>query len=425
MRIIRITLFIIILNLSFLINNSFSQWIQQQSGTNRHLWSVSFVNINTGIAVGFGGVILRTTNAGINWIQQTYSDTNNLYGVHMINVNNGIAVGRAGTIIKTTNSGINWIGPIQSPTNDYLYDVFFINEQTGFSIGSVIIKTTNGGSNWNLVNNVPIYGTYLYDITFFNSNIGFTVGEEWPSNMSTVIRTTNGGENWVRLGGIPGLGMWFFCVAFANVNTIVAGGDAGFLIRSTDQGISWNYQFVGGNTLRGIVFPNSNIGYAVGGTGRIVKTTNSGVNWAIQSSGINNHLQSVSFSDTLNGTVVGHFGTILRTTNGGVSNIKLVNSKLPNGFYLSQNYPNPFNSSTIIEFGIPKSSKVQLIIYDLLGRHITTLIDDELQKGNYKVIFYLEESNNLTLSESLTSGIYFYRLASNKYISIKKFIIIK
>lgn len=92
---------------------------------------------------------------------------------------------------------------------------------------------------------------------------------------------------------------------------------------------------------------------------------------------------------------------------------------LPEEFILYQNYPNPFNPSTKIKFAIPSSisaSLVSLKIYDVLGSEITTLINDFLTSGIYEVEFD---------GSKLPSGIYFYRLQSDGFSSVKKFVLLK
>jgi hypothetical protein len=85
-------------------------------------------------------------------------------------------------------------------------------------------------------------------------------------------------------------------------------------------------------------------------------------------------------------------------------------------FYLSQNYPNPFNPSTVIEFSIPKTSEVNLTIYNFLGQKVVTLINKELPSGTYNIRF--DASN-------YSSGVYFYTLKTNNYIMTKKMILLK
>jgi len=85
-------------------------------------------------------------------------------------------------------------------------------------------------------------------------------------------------------------------------------------------------------------------------------------------------------------------------------------------FSLSQNYPNPFNPSTKIKFAIPKSSFVNLKVYDVLGNEIATLVDEYKLAGKYEVEFN---------ASALPSGVYFYQLKAGKYTATKKMILLK
>ena len=94
---------------------------------------------------------------------------------------------------------------------------------------------------------------------------------------------------------------------------------------------------------------------------------------------------------------------------------------LPTEFKLEQNYPNPFNPSTTIKYSIPnvgneKFRSVQLIIYDILGREVTTLVNKEQKSGNYEVKFD---------ARNLSSGIYFYRINAGKFFETKKLLLLK
>lgn len=90
-------------------------------------------------------------------------------------------------------------------------------------------------------------------------------------------------------------------------------------------------------------------------------------------------------------------------------------TEIPNRFNLNA-YPNPFNLSTTIRFSIPKDDYVHLVIYDLLGKEIRVIVDEEKSVGSYKVIF--DASN-------LPSGLYFYRLQSSEYSETKKLLLLK
>ena len=92
-------------------------------------------------------------------------------------------------------------------------------------------------------------------------------------------------------------------------------------------------------------------------------------------------------------------------------------NELPKEFSLSQNYPNPFNPSTIIKYALGGRQLVTLKVFDLLGREVTMLVNEEKPAGNYEVEF--------SINGRLASGIYFYRLQAGSYVETKKMIYLK
>lgn len=96
-------------------------------------------------------------------------------------------------------------------------------------------------------------------------------------------------------------------------------------------------------------------------------------------------------------------------------------SKAPASFSLRQNYPNPFNSETIIEYSLPKESQVKIAIYNILGQRVKTLVDQR-QAGGYKKVIWdgKNEKGNV-----VSSGIYFYRMETEKFVQSKKMLILK
>lgn len=99
-----------------------------------------------------------------------------------------------------------------------------------------------------------------------------------------------------------------------------------------------------------------------------------------------------------------------------ITDLDEISSSVPVEFRLEQNYPNPFNPTTTIQFALPKRSEVKLKIYDLLGREVATLLDKELQPGEYKVTFE---------AQGLQSGIYFYRIEASGFVQTGKLTLLK
>ncbi len=91
-------------------------------------------------------------------------------------------------------------------------------------------------------------------------------------------------------------------------------------------------------------------------------------------------------------------------------------SEIPTKYTLYQNYPNPFNPSTIINYSIPKRSNIIIRVYDIIGREMATLLNEEKDAGNYSVKFD---------GSKLSSGIYFYQLRSGNFVETKKLLLMK
>lgn len=198
-------------------------------------------------------------------------------------------------------------------------------------------------------------------------------------------------------------------------------------MRTTDGGQNWVPQQSGTTMdLWGVSFSDADNGFAVGNWGTILRTTDGGQNWLNQRGITGNHFSSVSAVDPSTAIAVANFGTIVKTTNGGATFIEQENNQTqPSEFLLSQNYPNPFNPRTTIPYTIPlderrEAKNVTLIVYDVLGTEVATLVDEEKSPGNYEVEF-----ESTIGSHQLASGIYFYQLKAGDYISTKKMILMK
>lgn len=94
----------------------------------------------------------------------------------------------------------------------------------------------------------------------------------------------------------------------------------------------------------------------------------------------------------------------------------IVNNKIPSAFRLYQNYPNPFNPVTTIRFDLPEASFTKLTVYDILGREVKTLVKEQMDAGNHEVRWN---------GTNYSSGLYFFKLSTERYSETKKMILIK
>lgn len=96
--------------------------------------------------------------------------------------------------------------------------------------------------------------------------------------------------------------------------------------------------------------------------------------------------------------------------------ITQISTEIPEKFELYQNFPNPFNPSTLIRYDLAKNSDVNIVVYDLLGRQVASLVNQKQNAGRYQVSFD---------GASLASGIYFYKIVTQEYVQVKRMLLIK
>lgn len=139
----------------------------------------------------------------------------------------------------------------------------------------------------------------------------------------------------------------------------------------------------------------------------------------VQGNGTSNSLHEYSFVDAQ--LAAGTYAYRLKQIdNGGATKYSSeaeVTIAVPKVFALSQNYPNPFNPTTMIEFTVPEDGMTTLKVYDILGKEVATLVNENLQAG----IIHQTSFN----ASRLSSGMYFYRLETNSASLVKKLVLLK
>ncbi|MFZ4591317.1 MAG: YCF48-related protein [Ignavibacteria bacterium] len=171
-----------------------------------HILDFQFFDSLNGYASG-NNKFAKTTNGGLNWSVSTIQSSGQIY---FVNQNTGWTLsypGGGSNILKTTDAGSSW--QIQYTTTNFrtLYDVFFVDANTGYTSGyrHCIYKTTDGGINW-ISQYEQASANGLYSIYFINANTGWAVGDYYAATNTNTYYTTNGGTNWVNTSGIAGSG---------------------------------------------------------------------------------------------------------------------------------------------------------------------------------------------------------------------------
>lgn len=283
-------------------------WQPQFVGTqfNHQLKNVDFINATTGWAVGYGGLIRRTTDGGVTWSQQVSGGGETLYCVSFVNANTGWVSGTYGELRKTTNGGASW--STQTPaTPAHGWAVFALNSTTAWQAGSsgMLGRTTNGVT-WTGREGLPTgnrdYG--MTDIQFADANTGWALsGGNWSA------RTTDGGVSWTRMNTLTTRTL--NKLDFISATTGWAVGENGTIIKTTDGGVRWVVQDSGTTEwLSGVSFVDANTGWVVGSNGLILHTTNGGTTWESEFSNTTTTLTDVDFVDAQHGWIVGSNGNI-------------------------------------------------------------------------------------------------------------------
>ncbi|MBA4252159.1 MAG: hypothetical protein C0425_09495 [Chlorobiaceae bacterium] len=405
------------------VNNNSSQAIvrvtnaQQQNNNNGAVWSnvggvpsnESVQSINNdaqgNMIVGtVGGNIYRQSN---NTLSQINSSMDVDFVWSLATANNGNIVAATEKGVFTSVDGSNWTN-----TGIFGIDVRSIvktasGELFAATWGFGIYRSIDNGMSWSVANG----GLTSMLIT---SVVQAPNGKLFAASFDGgVFRSDDNGNNWNKLNfefeKVYSLGV-------TSNNIIIAGTFGDGVYRSVDNGSSWMKTAEGltSDHIYSIQVDSRNNIFVNTYTGGIFESKNNGLNWT--SAGLTRFGVSSMISNNSDNTfyVGTSSGSIMKRVDGTTSTKEEID--VPTEFELKQNYPNPFNPSTKIEFSVANKEAVSLIVYNILGQQVRTLINEELQAGKYSVTFD---------AQGLASGVYIYNLRSKSANYSKKMILQK
>jgi photosystem II stability/assembly factor-like uncharacterized protein len=293
------------------------RWRPLASGTTARLNAVAGTSTAKLLAVGDGGVVVRSANptsATPTWnLPSQTATTENLYGVALTTANFAYAVGANGVIIKASVAN-NTPWTLQtSNTNATLRHVFFKGNgtaDTGYAVGDggVVVKTVNGGTLWTVIASGTTEHLYALYMSGTSSDTVYAVGAA-----GTVRKTTAGGH-WSDRATPQELN----AVVHYSASTAFAAGDSGVILRSQNGGASWRAQASGVTTRLNGLYTNGARVWAVGDNGVIRRSTNptsAVTTWSALASGVTEKLNAVWFTSNDDfGYVVGDNGLVLKTS---------------------------------------------------------------------------------------------------------------
>lgn len=391
-------------------------------------------------------------------------------GNYLLSYNGDLYFANNEDIYKTTDEGNTWVnltnGFVQSPGNANInIQIAGSNIFVGtFTIG--VFMSPDNGSTWQMDTtglegsynthliytdgtnifssfDYPTYGFYMKTAapgpwTRINSNLigsgyGYHVKGMTKINNTLyaatrnngIYESTDDGVTWIQKtnSGLPSPVDGQFADRLLNIGPDLFVSTDNGIYKSTDQAESWTrvdqgfavWDQFGTVQIWALYTDGNNLYASVAQDDSAYVSTDEGNTWSDISSGLHHRIKSFSIHNgTLYATQWDLDSSFIRFD--GALEVEKEEGVIPHVFILSQNYPNPFNPSTKIKFSLPFNSYVSLKVFDALGKEVAELINEELTQGEYTTEFN---------AKNLSSGIYYYRLTTDKFVETKKMLLLR
>lgn len=391
--------------------NGVQQWVKRYNRGQDQAEAIALDSLRNiyvgGVAGGDLTVIKYNPNGDSLWVRSYYSGSSAGFEAMAVDLAGNVYLAGWDSnefdwlIVKFNSEGeFRWARTFNGPGNgsDYPKSITIDDSSNVFVTGYV---WRNNSANFATIkydsSGVQMWVSY-YDnasaraISVDKLSNSFVTGVQ-AQNITTIKYNLSGVQEWVRNFNGPGNSYDMPCciklddsanVYITGYATVIAPWNTDYVtIKYNSLGIQqWLIYYHGNNY-------NQATGLAVDKIGNVY-VTGSSVGLG------NNDYATIKYSQTVG--------------------VQQISTEVPSRFKLHQNYPNPFNPNTKIKFEVSKFSNVKLIVFDIIGREIETLLNDELRPGVYEVIFN---------GYGLSSGIYYCKIISAEYSEIKKMLLIK
>jgi hypothetical protein len=403
----------LILNSAFYIQNSQAQWVQMPNGMGVDK-SVAAFGANSGyIFAGLKNVgVYRSADNGLNWTNAGMTNST----VHALaTINNIILAGPQDItevgmgIYRSTNNGDSWTST--NMTNQNVWDIVISGSNifAGSTYSGVYLSTNNGAS-WT---QTALNNKHVFSLAILGSNIFAGTID------SGIYISSNNGTSWTETSFNHGL--WVYSLATIG-NNIYAGTDSNGVYLSTNNGTTWTQTALNNQSILSIITMGNNI-FAGTDINCVYLSTNNGASWTLKNQGLSSVTKLRRLFISNNYIFAGtKDSSVFRRSYSEIIGITTISTEIPSAFSLGQNYPNPFNPTTKIRFAITKASVgqtflfVTLSVFDIMGREVATLVNEQLAPGTYETTFD---------GSALSSGTYFYKLTSGDFSQTKRLTLLK
>ncbi len=393
-----------------------SNWIQSNNGLNSISLNILRARADGTLFAGTTSGVYYSKDGAASWTQSINGlvdlDIETL-GIHP---NGDVYCGDGEKIYRSTDDGNFWSNvtsnlpggevEVQGITFNSAGDVFLATAESG------VIRSTDNGQSWSFINN----GLPDLDVRTLATNSNDVL---FASNGVSVYRSTDDGENWVEINnGLTDTDIVEFAIGQNDVLLGATYSDG--IFRSTNNGNDWTLSLDTDISYMAVNGPEIYAGSEVIVGGGVFRSVDNGLTWTP----MNDNLPSLQINslayrpgDRLFAEVRSNGLYAINLT----TDVKNINNEIPDEFNLVQNYPNPFNPTTKISYSIPSvethgHASVQLVVYDILGRVIATLVNKQQKAGYYEVQFN---------ASGLSSGVYFYKLLAGSFMQTKKMLLLR
>jgi hypothetical protein len=409
----------------FLSTNNGQYWAAANSGLTDSQSVNVLLAVGTTLFASTQGGTYRTTNNGSTW---THADVGLPVNVPALAVLGETLFAGAywDGVFSSTNNGTNWT-PVNTGLAARRVFALAVFDTTLFAgtEDSGVYRTTNNGTNW-----TPVISGLAYDSlqNHYPSVVALAVSS---TSLLAGLRegygvylSTNNGTSWTAAG---------LTNTFVNALAVSpnGAGDTNLFVgtwgdgvfRSTDNGTSWTAVRSGMADSNVFSFAVSGMNLFAGTSNGVYYSSNGGTTWASVNTGLMYHVGGLAVHGTNLFAGTGEYGSMppgegtgiwKRPLSEMITDVENV-QEFPPQYVLQQNYPNPFNPTTSIKFDVPSSKVVTLKVFDILGREVATLLNEEKSAGTHTVTWD---------ASSVSSGVYFYRIKAGDFVQTKRMMVV-
>jgi len=368
-------------------------WTPVDSGVDSLLIDLHFRDGTHGVAVGEDGTVILSSDGGQTWSLPTGTSPTgaDLHGVSFGDAEHGIAVGIGGAVWWTADSGQNWTAGVSGTTQN-LFEVVMLTSTDGVAVGwgGTILRTTDGGATWSPLpsgTTEPLWGVCMVD-----------AGTLVAAGDYTILRSADSGASWTSIEHPMPMG-WFYDVSFADASVGHVVGDFATILRTVDGGLTWTLEHSSDDDAEfflAVAQKDADHAIAVGWVDsrahNALSSFDGGQTWSPEPTGYDRSMRSVVYRE----------GVLIASGLGGL-------------LFAGEESP------TRIPFVLDRPADISLVVYDVAGRRVKTLLRERRDPGRHAAIWHGVDERG----RPVASGVYLYELTIGTQVETRRMTLVK